>query len=99
MAARSLGPVRSGLSAETEFCFPGVPPVSSSEAIQLSPSPQGLFTSMSSRDQPPAFFSSDLYQVSEYFTTSITNPFEYVSDSESVVLFSDGNAETPTTLP
>src|SRR5262245_3015060 len=99
MAARSWGPVKSGLSAKTEFCLPGVPPISFSDAIQLSASPQGLFTSMSSSDQTPAFFSTDLYQVSEYFATSMTDSSEYVSASESLVLFKEGNPDTPITLP
>src|SRR5687768_4260432 len=93
------GPVTSGLSALIEFSFPGVPPLTSSEAAQLSSSPQGLLGSINSSDQPPSFFISSRYQRSVNFTESIVRPAAFFSITTSPALFSDGNVLVPSTVP
>src|SRR5690349_15536192 len=61
MTERTVGAVRSGLFANTEFCLPGVPPLSSSAAVQFSDSVQIFCRSISSNDQPPLCLSLSRY--------------------------------------
>ena len=53
----NLGDTVSIFVAFTELIFPGVPPRSSIEAVQLFIAPQVLFGSIFSIDQPPSSFS------------------------------------------
>ena len=67
------GAVSSTFGPKIEFCLPGVPPFSFSEARQLVDCSQRLFGSIRSSDQPPSFLPAFLYHADEYVILSTSD--------------------------
>ena len=97
VALTSAGGVRSSAVLLTEFCRPGVPPLGSVEAIQLSASEQGLVGLIFSSDQPPCAFTGSRYHASEHVSSSIGAGAGVAASSRtrSPVILSVGQLVTP----